>query len=189
MDGGRDGDASVCLPFFFPAGAGLYILQLMSERLAPSARGGLSLSDGFPVSICQVRLCTARRSPLLSPGYLLPLSPAGSVAAPGPLPTTAQRRGPRLGGSRRTSSGVNRREDGHHIRLITVQSNNPSHVPQASFVICRLWVDLRKVRSHQCDVLVSTMLFLVSTSKLVKHYRAQSHKVTHIFTLSPLVVK
>lgn len=26
---------------FFPVGAGLYILQLMSERLAPSARGGL----------------------------------------------------------------------------------------------------------------------------------------------------
>lgn len=65
----------------------------MSEGLAPSARGGLSLSDGFPVSICQVRLCTARRSPLLSPGYLLPLSPAGSAAAPGPLPTTARRRG------------------------------------------------------------------------------------------------
>lgn len=83
----------------FPAGAGLYILLLMSERLAPSARGGLSLSDGFPVSICQVRLCTARRSPLLSPGYLLPLSPAGSAAAPGPLPTTAQRRGPLQGGS------------------------------------------------------------------------------------------
>lgn len=82
--GGRDGDASVFfLSLFFPVGAGLYILQLMSERLAPSARGGLSLSDGFPVSICQVRLCTARRSPLLSPGYLLPLSPAGSAAAPG----------------------------------------------------------------------------------------------------------
>lgn len=80
--GGRDGDASVFfLSLFFPVGAGLYILQLMSERLAPSARGGLSLSDGFPVSICQVRLCTARRSPLLSPGYLLPLSPAGSAAA------------------------------------------------------------------------------------------------------------
>ena len=93
---------SVCLPLVFPVGAGLYILQLMSERLAPSARGGLSLSDGFPVSICQVRLCTARRSPLLSPGYLLPLSPAGSAAAPGPLPTTAQRPGPREGGSCRT---------------------------------------------------------------------------------------
>lgn len=87
----------------FPAGAGLYILLLlMSERLAPSARGGLSLSDSFPVSICQVRLRTARRSPLLSPGYLLPLSPAGSAAAPGPLPTTAQRRGPLQGGSRWT---------------------------------------------------------------------------------------
>ena len=78
---------------FFPIWVGLYIFQLMSEGLAPSARGGLSLSDGFPVSICQVRLCTARRSPLLSPGYLLPLSPAGSAAAPGPLPTTARRRG------------------------------------------------------------------------------------------------
>lgn len=32
---------SVFLPPFFPVGAGLYILQLMSERLAPSARGGL----------------------------------------------------------------------------------------------------------------------------------------------------
>lgn len=98
-DGGVGGEEketllSVFLSFF-PVGAGLYILQLMSERLAPSARGGLSLSDGFPVSICQVRLCTARRSPLLSPGYLLPLSPAGSAAAPGLLPTTAQRRGPR----------------------------------------------------------------------------------------------
>lgn len=36
---------------------------------------------------------------LLSPGYLLPLSPAGSAAAPGPLPTTAPRRGPHEGGS------------------------------------------------------------------------------------------
>lgn len=96
---------------FFPVRASRYILQLMSERLAPSARGGLSLSDGFPVSICQVRLCTARRSPLLSPGYLLPLSPAGSAAAPGPLPTTAQRRGPRPGGSRWTMSGRN----GHKV--------------------------------------------------------------------------
>lgn len=98
------GGGGFCLSsfLFFPVGAGLYILQLMSERLAASARGGLSLSDGFPVSICQVRLCTARRSPLLSPGYLLPLSPAGSAAAPGLLPTTVQRRGPRKGGSRRT---------------------------------------------------------------------------------------
>lgn len=88
-------------PFFFfsPKWAGLYIFLLMSERLAPSIRGGLSLSDGFPVSICQVRLCTARRSPLLSPGYLLPLSPAGSAVAPGPLPTTARRRGRLQGGS------------------------------------------------------------------------------------------
>lgn len=93
---GEGGQRRFCLSssLFFPVGADLYILQLMSERLAPSTRGGLSLSDGFPVSICQVRLCTARRSPLLSPGYLLPLSPAGSAAAPGPLPTTAQRRGP-----------------------------------------------------------------------------------------------
>ncbi len=82
-----------------PIWAGLYIFLLMSERLAPSIRGGLSLSDGFPVSICQVRLCTARRSPLLSPGYLLPLSPAGSAVAPGPLPTTARRRGRLQGGS------------------------------------------------------------------------------------------
>lgn len=89
---------------FFPVGADLYILQIMSERLAPSSRGGLLLSDGFPVSICQVRLCTARRSPLLSPGYLLPLSPAGSAAAPGPLPTTVQRRGPCEGDSSRTTT-------------------------------------------------------------------------------------
>lgn len=68
---------------FFPIWAGLYIFLLVSERLAPSIRGGLSLSDGFPLSICQVRLCTARRSPLLSAGYLLPLSPAGSAVAPG----------------------------------------------------------------------------------------------------------
>lgn len=41
MDGGGGADAPVCLPLFFPVGAGLYILQLMSERLAPSTRGGL----------------------------------------------------------------------------------------------------------------------------------------------------
>lgn len=123
MDEGRDGDASFCLPVFFPVGADLYILQIMSERLAPSARGGLSLSDGFPVSICQVRLCTARRSPLLSPGYLLPLSPAGSAAALGPLPTTVQRRGPHKGGSSGTMRGLKGRvmhvEDGQILSLIT----------------------------------------------------------------------
>lgn len=88
MDGEGGGRRSCLYPSLFSS-RGRPILQLMSERLAPSARGGLQLSDGFPVSICQVRLCTARRSPLPSPGYLLPLSPAGSAAAPGPLPTTA----------------------------------------------------------------------------------------------------
>lgn len=114
---GENGDASVCLPIFFfslllfPAGAGLYILQLMSERLAPSARGGLSLSDGFPVSICQVRLCTARRSPLLSPGYLLPLSPAGSAAAPG----RCQQR--RRGGGRFRGVLVGRHRGGNGCKI------------------------------------------------------------------------
>lgn len=98
VSGSWRGDTTEGKTPFFPIWVGLYIFQLMSEGLAPSARGGLSLSDGFPVSICQVRLCTARRSPLLSPGYLLPLSPAGSAAAPGPLPTTARRRGLHQGG-------------------------------------------------------------------------------------------
>lgn len=97
---------------FFPVGAGLYILQLMSERLAPGAGGGLSLSDGFPVSICQVRLCTARRSALLSPGYLLPLSPAGSAAAPGPRPTAAQRRRRGRGGGAKEGTEAERHLSG-----------------------------------------------------------------------------
>lgn len=145
------GGAPVCLPFFFPVGAGLYILQLLSERLAPSARGGLSLSDGFPVSICQVRLCTARRSPLLSPGYLLPLSPAGSAAAPGPLPTTAQRRGPRQGGSRRTMSR-RRRMDVKCIlrkdRISGLLSNRP-RLQYTAFIVRRLRTDLREAENSE----------------------------------------
>lgn len=146
--------APVCLPFFFPVGAGLYILQLMSERLAPSARGGLSLSDGFPVSICQVRLCTARRSPLLSPGYLLPLSPAGSAAAPGPLPTTAQRRGPRQGGSRRTM-----RRRGMDVKCILRKDgisgllSSRTRLQYTACIVRRLKTDLRKAKSEMVSIL------------------------------------
>lgn len=50
----------------FPLSCQYILPLLMSERLAPSARGGLSPSDGFPGRICQVRACTVRRSPLLS---------------------------------------------------------------------------------------------------------------------------